>query len=308
MIYLIQGLRTPVGHLKYQDNQSEEGMIQTAELPFFRGALILSLTIMLVACSSDGEEQSIEQTELEFYESANNSLRASNYQVAVSKLQQLEARFPFGRYAEQAQLEIIYAYYRSAQPEAARNAADRFIRLHPQHPNVDYAYYLRGMASFEEDSNFLDRFLPTDPSKRDPGAARQSFNDFAQLISRFPESKYAPDAQKRMVYLRNLLAAYEINVARYYIYRGAYVAAANRGRYVFENFQQTPSVPDGLAVMVEAYLNLDMPVLAENALKVLVANYPDHPSLDKNGNFKLDKSIKNSEKSWLNIISFGLLG
>lgn len=283
-------------------------MLQTKYQLIMRGVIFLSLISLITGCSSDGEEQTIEQTELEFYESANSSLRASNYQVAVSKLQQLEARFPFGRYAEQAQLEIIYAYYKSVQPEAARNAADRFIRLHPQHANVDYAYYLKGMASFEEDSNFLDRFLPTDPSKRDPGAARQSFNDFAQLISRFPESKYAPDAQKRMIYLRNLLAAYEINVARYYIYRGAYVAAANRGRYVFENFQQTPAVADGLAVMVEAYLNLDMEHMAEDALMVLVANYPDHPSLDESGNFILDKAIRNSEKSWLNIVSFGLFG
>jgi outer membrane protein assembly factor BamD len=276
--------------------------------PLIRGAILLSLLGLIAACSSDGEEPTIEQTELAFYESANSSLRASNYQVAVTKLQQLEARFPFGRYAEQAQLEIIYAYYKSVQPEAARNAADRFIRLHPQHANVDYAYYLRGMASFEEDSNFLDRFLPTDPSKRDPGAARQSFSDFAQLISRFPESKYAPDAQKRMIYLRNLLAAYEIHVARYYIQREAYIAAANRGRYVFENFQYSPSVADGLAVMVEAYMNLDMQNMARDALMVLVANYPDHSSLDKSGNFVLDKATKNSEKSWLNIVSFGLFG
>lgn len=283
-------------------------MLQTNYHMVIRGVVLLALISLITACSSDGEEQTLEQTELEFYKSANSSLRASNYQAAVSKLQQLEARFPFGRYAEQAQLEIIYAYYKSVQPEAARNAADRFIRLHPQHANVDYAYYLRGMASFEEDSNFLDRFLPTDPSKRDPGAARQSFNDFAQLISRFPESKYAPDAQKRMIYLRNLLAAYEINVAKYYILRGAYVAAANRGRYVFENFQKTPSVADGLAVMVEAYLNLDMQDLAEDALMVLVANYPAHSSLDKSGNFILNKAIRNSEKSWLNIVSFGLFG
>jgi len=286
----------------------EEGMLPANYYPIIRGAILLFLLGLITGCSSDGEEQTIEQTELEFYESANSSLRASNYQAAVTKLQQLEARFPFGRYAEQAQLEIIYAYYKSVQPEAARNAADRFIRLHPQHANVDYAYYLRGMASFEEDSNFLDRFLPTDPSKRDPGAARQSFNDFAQLISWFPQSKYAPDAQKRMIYLRNLLASYEINVARYYVQRGAYIAAANRGRYVFENFQHTPSVADGLAVMVEAYMNLDMESMANDALMVLVANYPNHASLDKSGNFVVDKAIKNSEKSWLNIVSFGLFG
>ncbi len=270
--------------------------------------LLAALMLGISACSSDGDEESAEQTELEFYESAGRSLAASNYEVAVAKLQQLEARFPFGRYAEQAQLEIIYAYFKSMQPEAARNAADRFIRLHPQHPNVDYAYYLRGLASFEEDANFLDRFLPTDPSKRDPGAARQSFNDFAQLVSRFPESEYAPDAQKRMIHLRNLLAAYEINVARYYIQREAYVAAANRGRYVLENFQQSPSVADGLAIMVEAYIRLNMNELAQDSLMVLVANYPKHPSLDKSGNFKLQKTIRNSDKSWLNIVSFGLFG
>jgi outer membrane protein assembly factor BamD len=283
-------------------------MLQKVQQASLRSALIAVLFLGIYACSGDGEEVSAEQTELEFYQSASKSLSGSNYELAVSKLQQLEARFPFGRYAEQAQLEIIYAYYKSLQPEAARNAADRFIRLHPQHPNVDYAYYLRGLASFEEDASFLDRFLPTDPTKRDPGAARQSFNDFAQLVTRFPESQYAPDAQKRMIQLRNVLAAYEINVARYYIHRGAYIAAANRGRYVLENFQQSPSVGDGLAVMVEAYINLNMNKLAEDALMVLVTNHPDHQSLDASGNFKLDRSVKNSEKSWLNIVSFGLFG
>lgn len=272
--------------------------------------IILLCTFVTAGCASnsDDKKKSIEETELQFYKSAQGSLRSANYQDAISKLQLLEARFPFGRYAEQAQLELIYAYYNSIQPELARSAADRFIRLHPQHPNVDYAYYLRGMASFDEDRNLLDRFLPLDPAKRDPGAARESFKDFAQLINRFPDSKYAPDAQARMVYLRNLLAAYEIHVASYYIYRGAYIAAANRGRYVFENFQQTPSVADALAIMVEAYLNLELTELAEETLQVLVTNYPDHPILDESGNFQIKKSISNSDKSWLNIITFGLFG
>ncbi len=268
--------------------------------------LLLSF-VMLVSCSGNGPETP-EETEAQLYRSAQGSLRAGNYQDAVSKLQLLESRFPFGKYAEQAQLEIIYAYYRSHQPEAARSAADRFIRLHPRHPNVDYAYYLRGMASFEEDQAFLEQFIPIDSAKRDPGAARDAFNDFAQLIRRFPNSQYAPDAQKRMIYLRNLLAAYEINVAHYYIYRGAYIAAANRGRYVFENFQRTPSVPDALAIMVEAYRLLDMNELANHALAVLRENYPDHQSLDDKGNFKETRSIRNRDRSWLNIITFGLLG
>ena len=270
--------------------------------------IVVSLSIlMLAACSSD-EVADIETTELKAYEEAKQSLRSGNFQDAVSRFQRLEARFPFGRYAKQSQLEIVYAYYKSAQPEAARAAADRFIRLHPQHPNVDYAYYIRGMASFEEDQSFLERFLPMDPSKRDVGTARDSFDDFSQLIRRYPNSKYAPDSQKRMIYLRNLLAESEVNIARYYIYRGAFVAAANRGRHVFENYQHTPSIPDALAVMVEAYQSLNMPDLANEALMVLTTNYPDHDSLDNSGQLKRSKTVKSREKSWLNIITFGLMG
>jgi len=270
--------------------------------------IVLTISILLLSGCANHEVTDIETTELKAYEDAQKSLRSGNYQDAVGRLQLLEARFPFGRYAEQSQLEIIYAYYRSAQPEAARAAADRFIRLHPQHPNVDYAYYLRGMASFEEDQSFLERFLPMDPSKRDVGATKDSFSDFSQLIRRFPNSKYAPDAQKRMIYLRNLLAESEINIARYYIRRGAYIAAANRGRFVFESYQHTPSVPDALAVMVEAYQLLDMPDLANEALMVLTSNYPDHASLDKSGKLKKSKTAENSDKSWLKLITFGLMG
>lgn len=269
--------------------------------------LTLTALLMLAACSSDQPTQDAEATELKFYESAQSSLRSGNYSDAVTKLQLLESRFPFGRFAQQAQLEIVFAYYRSGQPEAARAAADRFIRLHPQHPNVDYAYYLKGMASFEEDQNFLERFLPLDPATRDPGAARRSFDDFNDLVRRFPDSQYAPDAQKRMIYLRNLLAEYEVNVAKYYIRRGAYVAAANRGRYVFENFQSTPSVPDALAVMVEAYQLLNMEDLAEETLLVLTSNFPNHSSLGRDQSLRESETVK-QQKSWLNIISFGLLG
>lgn len=269
--------------------------------------LTFTVLVLLAACSSDQPTQDIEATELKFYESARGSLRSGNYSDAVTKLQLLESRFPFGRFAQQAQLEIVYAYYSAGQPEAARAAADRFIRLHPQHPNVDYAYYLKGMASFEEDQNFLEQFLPLDPATRDPGAARQSFDDFNNLVRRYPDSQYAPDAQKRMVYLRNLLAEYEVNVAKYYIRRGAYVAAANRGRYVFENFQATPSVPDALAIMVEAYQLLEMDDLAQESLTVLSSNFPEHSSLGGTQSLKESETVR-QEKSWLNIISFGLLG
>ena len=267
---------------------------------------LLTFVVLLGGCQGDDEAErfDIYETEREFYDSAQGSLRAGNYQDAVQKLQRMEARFPFGRYAEQAQLELIYAYYRAQQPESARVAADRFIRLHPQHINVDYAYYLRAMASYDEDRSFLSDFLPIDQATRDPGTARTAFTDFAQLIQRYPESKYAPDAQQRMIYLRNLLARYEVHVGRYYIERGAYIAAANRGRYIFENYQQTPAVGDGLAIMVEAYKLLGMEQLANEALEVLTLNHADHPQL-RNGEFRFSRS---AARSWLNIVTFGLAG
>ncbi len=271
-------------------------------------SILILVLLAVLGCSKDEVEDDLEATELAYYTSAQASLRAGNYAGAIQKLQLLESRFPFGRYAEQAQLEIIYAYFKSAQPEAARSAADRFIRLHPTHPNVDYAYYLKGMVSFEQDKNFLSNIIPMDPSTRDPGSARESFNDFSQLIRRFPNSEYAPDAQQKMKYLRNLLAASEIHVARYYIRRGAYVAAANRGRHVFENFQESVAVPDALAVMVEAYQLLELFELADQALLVLSSNYPGHESLDDKGNFRKSQTVKGKERGWLNIITFGLLG
>jgi len=271
--------------------------------------LIFLALIFAVGCSKDDLADDPDATELYYYKSAQDSLKASNYAGAIQKLQMLESRFPFGRYAEQSQLEIIYAYYKSAQPEAAKSAADRFIRLHPVHPNVDYAYYLKGMISFEQDKNFLANIIPMDPSTRDPGAARESFRDFSELIRLFPNSEYAPDAQGKMKYLRNLLAESEIRVAEYYIERGAYIAAANRGRYVFENFQGSVAVPDALAIMVQAYGLLEMKELADKTLRVLVANYPEHESLDKNGVFKRTGNNKNiRSRNWLRTITLGLFG
>ena len=271
--------------------------------------LILFLTMLALAgCGNDPTSSDQEATELALYRSAQSNLLSGNYGDAVAKLQLLEARFPFGRYAEQAQLEIIYAYYRSSQPEAARTAADRFIRLHPQHPNVDYAWYLRGMASFDEDKGIISSLIPTDTTKRDPGAARNSFNDFSQLIQRFPNSEYAPDAQRRMRFLKNLLAEAEVHVAEYYIRRGAYIAAANRGRYVFENFQGTPAVPEALGIMVKAYRLLELDDLADQSQLVLTTNFPNHGSIDSDGQFRKQTSEKRNGRSWLNILSFGLLG
>ncbi|MCP3907998.1 MAG: outer membrane protein assembly factor BamD [Oceanicoccus sp.] len=272
---------------------------------FLFKVLLISLIVGLAACSTDDEvPQSL--TEKELYKQAQENLKDESFQLAVKNLQLLEARYPFGPYAEQAQLEIIYAHYRNFEPEAAIAAADRFIRLHPQHNNVDYAYYIKGLANYVEGEGFLDRFLPTDMTMRDPGAALQSFEDFRQLLYRYPDSSYASDAKARMVYLRARLARYEINVANYYFKRGAYLAAANRGRYVVENFPQTPATADALAVMVQAYQLLGLNDLANDSLAVLDKNFPDHPSIDENGQFVDKFTVAANERSLVNKVSFGL--
>lgn len=272
-------------------------------------ALMLS-GLLLAGCSwfkGDDDEVPPDQGERALYDTAQKNLRASNYDLGIKNLQLLEARYPFGPYAEQAQLELIYAYFRNYDHEEAVAAADRFIRLHPQHPTADYAYYMKGLSSFTEAEGLLERFLPTDRTQRDPGPARQSFADFSQLLSRYPGSEYAPDARARMVHLRNLLARHEINVANYYFKRRAYVAALNRGRYVVESFQETPAVPDGLAVMAQAYLILGMDDLAQNAVATLKKSYPDHPSLDKSGNFIPQRFSGDGGRSWKNLVSLGFI-
>ncbi|AHL76854.1 DNA transporter [Stutzerimonas stutzeri] len=266
--------------------------------------LLIAIFALTAACSSN-DIISENLGEAELYRQAQTDLDNKSYTSAINKLKTLESRYPFGRFAEQAQLELIYAYYRNTEPEAARSSAERFIRLHPQHPSVDYAYYLKGLASFDQDRGLLARFLPLDMTKRDPGAARDSFNEFAQLTTRFPNSRYAPDAKARMVYLRNLLAANEIHVADYYLRRQAYVAAANRGRYIVENFQGTPAVGDGLAVMTEAYQRLGLDELANTSLETLKLNYPDHPSLE-DGEF-VPRQQEADNRSWLSRATLGLI-
>jgi len=267
--------------------------------------LVLGSSLLTTACSTNEPREKKQLTENDFYEAAQKQLNSHQWEFAIQNLEGLEENFPFGAYAEQAQLELIYAHYKNFEPEAASASADRFIRLHPQHRNVDYAYYMKGLASFTEGGGLFERFLPTDLTKRDPGSARESFAHFAQLLARYPNSPYAPDAKKRMVYLRNLLARYEIHVANYYLKRRAYLAATNRGRYVIENFQQTPAVPDALAVMVQGYHLLDMRALSDDALKVLKKNYPQHPAL-KNGEFDFQFGTTADESTWVSKATFGL--
>lgn len=273
-----------------------------------RHILIILLSLIIVACSGNDElpELAADTGEQQMYDEAQRHQRNNNWDLAVRSLQLLESRYPFGKYAEQAQLELIYAHYGAYEHEAAVEAADRFIRLHPQHPNVDYAYYMKGLAAYTGNEDVFDRFLPSDETKRDTSQAKEAFAEFSQLLSRFPESPYAADARARMIHLRNLLARHEIVVANYYFRRGAYLAAANRGRYVVENFQQTPAVADGLAVMAQGYILLGLDDLAQDSIDTLALNYRDHPSLDKNGEFKSVYTLDGLQRSWINKLSFGL--
>ena len=270
--------------------------------------LLLIVVAGLAACSSNDELPDIaaDTGEQQIYEEARRYATNRNFDLAVRSLQLLESRYPFGKYAEQAQLELIYAHYGAYEHEAAVEAADRFIRLHPQHPNVDYAYYMKGLSAYTGNEDIFSRFIPTDKTKRDTNHAKEAFAEFSQLVARFPDSPYAADAKARMVSLRNLLARHEINVANYYFRRGAYLAAANRGRFVVEHFQRTPAGPDGLAVMAQGYLLLGMEDLAQDSIQVLAMNYPEHPSIDKNGMFTSVYTMDGLQRSWINRASFGL--
>lgn len=270
--------------------------------------LITALLALLLTACAGKEEIDPDLSERDLFTKAQQSLEKGRYQQAIDHFQALESRYPFGDYSDQAQLEIIYAYYQNGDQGAAGASADRFIRLHPQHPQVDYAYYMKGLSSFTESQGLLERFMPTDMSKRDPGAARKSFAEFSELLTRYPNSQYAPDARKRMVYLRNQLARYEIHAANYLFKRGAWLAAANRGRYVVENFQESPAVPDGLAVMVQAYHLMGFEDLSQQSLAVLKRNYPDYPYLDEQGNFRYQQDMHEEKRSWLSIATAGLLG
>lgn len=267
-------------------------------LPFF---VVISL---LGGCASDPKTPQL--SERQFYQEAQEAIESNNMVLAIDRLQGLESRYPFGRYAAQAKLDLIYAHYRALDYEAAAAVAERFINTYPDHAQLDYAYYMKGLASFSVDRGLLERFIPSDFTERDMGPARESFEDFNRLLNRFPNSVYAADARQRMVYLRNLMAAYELKAADFYMRRGAYVAAANRGRYVVENFDTSPAVPDGLAVMAKAYAELGLEDLKASAVAVLRHNYPDHPALNASGELDYEPG-KRGKRSMLSVVSFGLL-
>jgi outer membrane protein assembly factor BamD len=251
----------------------------------FLRALLLIATLLGAGCINLKEEtdETKNWSAKRLYQEAKAALRLDQYHLAVGYLEKLEARYPYGQYAAQAQLDVAYAYYRGNEPTLALAAAERFIRLHPTHPFVDYAYYLKGLIHFDVKRRIFDRLLGAnvDYSDRDPETMRKAVNAFRDLVKRFPDSRYAPDANQRLTYLVDLMAKSEIHIARHYYKYEAYVATVNRCKYVLENFQNTASTEDALGIMSMAYLKMGYTTLMRDAERVLKLNFPNSHYLRK---------------------------
>jgi outer membrane protein assembly factor BamD len=241
-------------------------------------ALILSLLLLsLTGCGllPEDTDETLAWSANKLYAEAKDAMNEGLYDKAVKYYEKLEARYPYGRYAQQAQLEVAYAYYKQYEPASSISACERFIRLHPNHPNIDYAYYLKGLVNFNEDASIFSAIGSQDLSERDPKSAREAFDTFKELITRFPESKYASDARQRMDFLVNSLAAHEVHVAAYYMRRGAYVAAVNRAQAAIKTYPGTPANEKALAILVQAYEALGIKDLRDDAERVLKKNFPN---------------------------------
>ena len=248
-----------------------------------RTSLAAFLLLTLTACSvfsGKSDEDSPEKTASaeKMYIDAKKKLDDGGYEEAIKQFESLESHYPYGRYAEQAQLEIAYAYYRQNDPDSAIAAADSFIKQHPNNAHVDYAYYVKGLANFNSDVGLFGLEFGQDPTERDPRAAQESFAAFKELLARFPSSRYAPDSRLRMHYLLDALAKYEIHVAKYYLRRGANNAAVNRAKDVLTQYPNTPSVHDALKILVQGYDALGMNKLRDDARRVLDLNFPESRS------------------------------
>jgi outer membrane protein assembly factor BamD len=252
---------------------------RTAAARRWLSAAALCAVALLASCSSIEKDPTAKWDADRIYREAQSELSATNWAAARKLLEKLESRFPFTRYAQQAQIEIAYTYYKENESAQAISAADRFLKLNPNHPSADYVQYLKGLATFSDDLGLFGRFL--DPTTRDPKAMREAFDAYKELVTRWPNSKYAPDATQRMNWLVNALAQGEVNVARYYLRRGAYVAAIQRAQGALREFQGTPAAEEALAVLVKAYEALGMAELRADAQRVLDQNFPGSKATER---------------------------
>lgn len=248
-------------------------------------SLALIAVLWLTGCAIFGSPTELDETKgwpvQRIYAAATENMTTRDYEKAIKYFQILESRYPHGRYATQSQLEVIYAHYKKNDPAATMAAADRFIKLHPNHPNVDYAYYMKGLATFNE-RGVIEKLTKQQISDRDPKSLRESFLALKELVNRFPNSRYVKDATLRMSYLVNALAQHELHVARYYMKRQAYVAAANRCKYVMEFYPDTPHIEEALVILISAYDAMNMDDLRDDTKRVLAQNYPNSPMLGNN--------------------------
>ena len=235
--------------------------------------LTLGIAMLAAGCRSHRGDDAKSGPEV-IYARAQKAMKNSSYGEAIKQLEALQSRFPFSEPARQAQLDLIYVYYKSRQTDPAIDAADTFMRENPTNPRVDYAYYMKGLVYFERQANWLERYFNVDLSQRPPVNARKSFESFEELIKKYPHSPFVGDARQRMIFLRNRLADFELHVALYYMRRGAYVGAINRAKFCVENYDGAPAVRGSLKVLVDAYRQLKMTDLAANAQRVYAANYP----------------------------------
>ncbi|HZX30237.1 MAG TPA: outer membrane protein assembly factor BamD [Rhodocyclaceae bacterium] len=244
--------------------------------PIFRLLTALALAAALAGCGllPEVKDETAGWSASKLYAEAKDAQVDGAWDKASKLLEKLEARFPYGRYSQQAQLELGYVYWKANEPASALAACDRFIKLHPNHPGVDYVYYLKGLIGFNEDLGLLGHLSQQDMSERDPKSAKESFEAFRELVTRFPKSKYTPDAIERMNYLVNALAMQEVHVARYYIKRGAYIAAANRAQFAVKTYPNAPANEEALFIMVSAYDKLGMNELRDDAERILRKNFP----------------------------------
>jgi outer membrane protein assembly factor BamD len=237
----------------------------------------LLFALSLSACSSlsDKVDETKSWSASKLYSEAREELSSGNYDKSVELFEKLESRYPFGTYAQQAQMEVAYIHYRQGDQPQALAAVERFIKLHPNHPNIDYIYYLRGLINFNDKVSILDAIAHQDQTERDPKAAREAFDAFKQLADRFPDSIYTKDAIARMKYLVNAMAQYDVNVANYYYRRGAYLAAANRAQLAIKNYREAPAIEEALFIMIRAYDALGLTDLRDDAERIMKKNFPD---------------------------------
>jgi len=238
-------------------------------------ALFLATLVAGCGLLPEVKDETIGWSANKLYTEAKDAMSDGGYTQAIKYFEKLESRYPYGRFAQQAQIDIAYAYWKDNELPSAVAACDRFIKLHPNHPNVDYVYYLRGLINFNEDLGLFAVISQQDMTERDPKGARESFDSFKELVTRFPDSKYTPDAILRMKYLVNALALLEVHVARYYMKRNAYVAAVNRAQYALKNYPEAPATEEALFIMVKAYDLMGMNDLRDDSERIMRKNYPN---------------------------------